>query len=91
MYQTIPSIKEKDDFVIQLTTSLFDPSFAPVGIPNIQQFCIFNWYYVIMEDLLLCRFCHMLALKRQGKMIGIGEQFEYIMRDESFIWHSGAI
>jgi ribonucleoside-diphosphate reductase beta chain len=25
----------------------------------------------------------MLALKRQGKMIGIGEQFEYIMRDES--------
>ena len=24
-----------------------------------------------------------LALKRQGKMIGIGEQFEYIMRDES--------
>ena len=25
----------------------------------------------------------MLALKRQGKMVGIGEQFEYIMRDES--------
>ncbi len=25
----------------------------------------------------------MLALKRQKKMIGIGEQFEYIMRDES--------
>jgi ribonucleoside-diphosphate reductase beta chain len=28
-------------------------------------------------------FAMMLALKRQGKMIGIGEQFEYIMRDES--------
>ena len=25
----------------------------------------------------------MLALKRQNKMVGIGEQFEYIMRDES--------
>ncbi len=28
-------------------------------------------------------FAMMLALKRQRKMIGIGEQFEYIMRDES--------
>ena len=28
-------------------------------------------------------FAMMLALKRQGKMVGVGEQFEYIMRDES--------
>jgi ribonucleoside-diphosphate reductase beta chain len=28
-------------------------------------------------------FAMMLALKRQGKMIGVGEQFEYILRDES--------
>ena len=28
-------------------------------------------------------FAMMLALKRRGKMIGIGEQFEFIMRDES--------
>ena len=28
-------------------------------------------------------FAMMLALKRQNKMIGVGEQFEYIMRDES--------
>ena len=28
-------------------------------------------------------FAMMLALKRQNKMVGIGEQFEYIMRDES--------
>ena len=28
-------------------------------------------------------FAMMLALKRQDKMIGIGEQFEFIMRDES--------
>jgi len=28
-------------------------------------------------------FAMMLALKRQGKMVGIGEQFEFIMRDES--------
>jgi ribonucleoside-diphosphate reductase beta chain len=28
-------------------------------------------------------FAMMLALKRQNKMVGIGQQFEYIMRDES--------
>ena len=28
-------------------------------------------------------FAMMLALKRQGKMVGVGEQFEFIMRDES--------
>lgn len=27
MYQTIPSIKAKDDFVVNLTTTIFDPSF----------------------------------------------------------------
>jgi len=28
-------------------------------------------------------FAMMLGLKRQSKMVGIGQQFEYIMRDES--------
>ena len=41
-------------------------------------------YYVIMEGIFFyAGFAMMLALKRQGKMVGIGEQFEFIMRDES--------
>lgn len=85
MYQTIPSIKAKDDFVIQLTISLFNPNFTTVGIANTQQFVHdLIGYYVIMEGIFFyAGFAMMLALKRQGKMIGIGEQFEYIMRDES--------
>jgi ribonucleoside-diphosphate reductase beta chain len=85
MYQTVPSIKEKDEFVIQLTTSLFDPNFSTLGIANIQQFVHdLIGYYVIMEGIFFyAGFAMMLALKRQNKMIGIGEQFEYIMRDES--------
>ena len=85
MYQTIPSIKEKDDFVIQLTQSLFDPNFAPIGVANTQQFLHdLIGYYVIMEGIFFyAGFAMMLALKRQGKMTGVGEQFEYIMRDES--------
>ncbi len=85
MYETIPSIKEKDDFVINLTKSMLDPKFNTVGLANMQQFLHdLVGYYVIMEGLFFyAGFAMMLALKRQNKMVGIGEQFEYIMRDES--------
>ncbi len=85
MYETIPSIKAKDDFVIQLTKSVFNPNFSTKGSKNIQQFVHdLIGYYVIMEGIFFyAGFAMMLALKRQNKMVGIGEQFEYIMRDES--------
>ncbi len=85
MYQTIPSIKEKDDFVVELTKSVFDPNFTTEGDDNIQRFLRdLVGFYVIMEGIFFyAGFAMMLALKRQNKMVGIGEQFEYIMRDES--------
>ncbi len=85
MYETIPSIKEKDDFVVNLTQSVFDPNFTTDGVDNIQKFVRdLVGFYVIMEGIFFyAGFAMMLALKRQNKMIGIGEQFEYIMRDES--------
>jgi ribonucleoside-diphosphate reductase beta chain len=85
MYNTIPSIKEKDDFVVELTKSVFDPNFTTEGNENIRKFVHdLIGYYVIMEGIFFyAGFAMMLALKRQGKMVGIGEQFEYIMRDES--------
>ncbi len=85
MYNTIPSIKEKDDFVVDLTKSLFDPTFKTDSPENVRKFIHdLVGYYVIMEGIFFyAGFAMMLALKRQKKMIGIGEQFEYIMRDES--------
>ncbi len=85
MYKTIPSIKKKDDFVVDLTSSIFDPHFMTTGTENIQKFLRdLIGFYVIMEGIFFyAGFAMMLALKRQNKMIGIGEQFEYIMRDES--------
>ena len=85
MYQAIPSIRGKDDFVVELTKSVFDPNFNTVGNGNIQSFVHdLVGYYVIMEGIFFyAGFAMMLALKRQRKMVGIGEQFEYIMRDES--------
>ena len=85
MYQTVPSIKAKDDFVVNLTASLLDSSFKTDTDQNVQQFLHdLIGFYVIMEGIFFyAGFAMMLALKRQGKMVGIGEQFEYIMRDES--------
>lgn len=85
MYKTIPSIKEKDDFVVDITKSVFDPNFKVDSLKNIQKFLYdLIGYYVIMEGIFFyAGFAMILALKRQHKMIGVGEQFEFIMRDES--------
>ena len=85
MYETIPSIKEKDDFVVGLTKSIMDPNFEIKTTEDIQTFLHdLVGYYVIMEGIFFyAGFAMMLALKRQNKMVGIGEPFEYIMRDES--------
>jgi ribonucleoside-diphosphate reductase beta chain len=92
MYERIPSIREKDDFVIELTKSVFDPAFSTEGTENIQKFVHdLVGYYIIMEGIFFyAGFAMMLALKRKGKMVGIGEQFEYIMRDESLHLAYGA-
>lgn len=108
MYQTIPSIKTKDDFVVDLTKTIYDRSFyidayRPCPEDKGGQ-AVKSWkqfkdrrdsqiraflkdligYYVIMEGIFFyAGFAMMLALKRQKKMTGIGEQFEFIMRDES--------
>ncbi len=85
MYKNVASIRAKDDFVVNLTKSIFDPNFSTKGSENIQKFVLdLVGFYMIMEGIFFyAGFAMMLALKRQQKMVGIGEQFEYIMRDES--------
>ncbi|MFN8422515.1 MAG: ribonucleotide-diphosphate reductase subunit beta [Anaerolineae bacterium] len=85
MYETIPSIKEKDAFVVGLTQSVFSPTFSTEGEDNIRRFLRdLVGFYVIMEGIFFyAGFAMMLAMRRQNKMVGIGEQFEFIMRDES--------
>lgn len=85
MYLTIPSIKEKDEFVVDITKSVFDPNFNTTGTANIQRFVHdLVGYYVIMEGIFFyAGFAMMLSLLRKNRMVGVGEQFQYILRDES--------
>lgn len=85
MYENVPSIKKKDDFVVDMTKSLLDPDFKTVGTKNIQQFVHdLIGYYLIMEGIFFyAGFAMMLSMMRKNKMVGIGEQFQFILRDES--------
>lgn len=85
MYIKIPSIKEKDDFVVDFTKSVFDPTFKTDSLENTQKFVHdLIGFYVIMEGIFFyAGFAMMLSLKRSNKMVGVGEQFQYILRDES--------
>ncbi len=92
MYNTVPTIKAKDDFVIGMTSDMLDPNFKTDSVANIQRF-IHNLlgYYVIMEGIFFyAGFAMMLNLMRHQKMVGIGEQFQYVLRDESIHLAFGA-
>lgn len=85
MYMRIPSIKDKDDFVVNMTKSLMDPDFKTDSVENIQRFVHdLIGYYIIMEGIFFyAGFVMMLSFPRQQKMVGVAEQFQYILRDES--------
>lgn len=84
MYQRIPSIRAKDDFVIEMTKSILDPTFDTSTTEGVQRLLHdLVGYYIIMEGIFFyAGFAMILSLKRQNKMTGVGEQFEYTLRDE---------
>ncbi|WP_227377003.1 ribonucleotide-diphosphate reductase subunit beta [Haladaptatus halobius] len=85
MYDRIPSIAEKDEFVVELTRAIDRDDFSVETTEDVRALVRdLVGFYVIMEGIFFyAGFAMMLGLKRQGKMVGVGEQFEYIMRDES--------
>jgi ribonucleoside-diphosphate reductase beta chain len=85
MYHAIPSIAAKDDMEMKLTSDILDPHFSTANPYDVQRF-LRNMigYYVIMEGIFFyAGFAMILSFHRQNKMKGIGEQFQYILRDES--------
>lgn len=85
MYNEVDSIKGKDEFVMSLTESVMRPDFSTRTTEGIQEF-IKNLvgFYVIMEGIFFYSgFVMILSFHRQNRMTGIGEQFQYILRDET--------
>lgn len=85
MYREVPSITEKDAWALQYTQSLEDPEFR-TGTPEADQAFLRDLvaFYVIFEGMwFYTGFAQILSLGRRNKMVGIAEQYQYILRDES--------
>ena len=85
MYHEVNSIHDKDEFEMCLTEEVLQPGFSTDTTGGIQQFLRnLVGFYVIMEGIFFYSgFVMMLSFHRQNRMTGIGEQFQYILRDET--------
>jgi len=85
MYREIPSITEKDAWALKYTQNLEDPDFRTGTIEADRSFLRdLVAFYVIFEGMwFYTGFAQILSLGRRNKMIGIAEQYQYILRDES--------
>lgn len=85
MFHDIPSIRAKDEFEMQLTADILDPTFSTDTDEGVQKF-VENLvgFYIIMEGIFFyAGFAMMLAFYRKNMMKGLGEQISYIYRDET--------
>lgn len=85
MYNEVNSIHAKDEFEMKLTETVFDPSFTTDTVEGRRKFLEnLIGYYIIMEGIFFYSgFAMILSFQRQNRMTGIGEQFQYILRDET--------
>ena len=84
-YNEIPSIRQKDEFLIPFINVIADPNFR-TGTPENDQTLLKSLivFACLMEGLFFyVGFTQILALGRQNKMTGAAEQYMYILRDES--------
>jgi len=85
MYNEVPAIARKDNFEMNLTKEVMDPNFTTDSFEGMQTFLKnLIGYYLIMEGIFFYTgFVMILSFHRRNIMTGIGEQFQYILRDES--------
>jgi len=84
-YNEIPSIRDKDQFLIPFIETLTNSDFK-TGTVEADQKLLRSLivFACLMEGLFFyVGFTQILALGRQNKMTGAAEQYQYILRDES--------
>ncbi len=84
MYREVPSITDKAAWALKHTQHLDDPDFK-TGTPETDQAFLRDLiaFYVVFEGMwFYTGFAQILSLGRRNKMVGIAEQYQYILRDE---------
>ncbi len=85
MYREVPSITQKAAWALEYTQNLSDPSFQ-TGTRAADQAFLRDLiaFYVVFEGVwFYTGFAQILSLGRRNKMVGVAEQYQYILRDES--------
>lgn len=85
MYNEVNTIHAKDAFEMKLTADILEEGFTTATKEGAQKFLEnLIGFYIIMEGIFFYSgFVMILSFHRQNKMTGIGEQFQYILRDET--------
>jgi ribonucleoside-diphosphate reductase beta chain len=85
MYHEVPAIARKDAFEMELTREVMSDGFTTETFEGAQAFLKnLIGYYLIMEGVFFYTgFVMILSFHNRNLMTGIGEQFQYILRDES--------
>ena len=85
MYREVPSITQKAAWALEYTQNLSDSSFQ-TGTRAADQAFLRDLvaFYVVFEGVwFYTGFAQILSLGRRNKMVGVAEQYQYILRDES--------
>jgi len=85
MYREIPSVKDKDTFQIENTRDMLQEDFSTETFEGTQKF-LENLiaYYIVLEGIFFYGgFAMILSFRRQNRMQGIGQLYEFILRDET--------
>ena len=85
MYREVGSITDKAAWALKHTQTLEDPQFR-TGTPETDGAFLKDLvaFYVVFEGMwFYTGFAQILSLGRRNKMVGIAEQYQYILRDES--------
>ena len=85
MYREVPSITAKDEFEMRLTADVLREDFSTTTPEGLERFLEnLVGFYVIMEGIFFYSgFAMLLAFHRRNLLTGIGEQIQYILRDET--------
>jgi ribonucleoside-diphosphate reductase beta chain len=85
MYRENTTIAKKDAFEMELTAEVLSEDFTTESLEGAQAFLKnLIGFYVIMEGIFFYSgFVMVLSFHRRNLMKGIGEQFQYILRDET--------
>jgi len=84
-YNSVPSIKAKDVFLMNICTDINRADFNINTLEGKREFLRnLITYYVICEGIFFFSgFAMLLSFNRQNKLPGVGEQIQYTLRDES--------